>query len=133
MKPSVNDGRQLGCARPRLLSFGPGAPLVLSGGRNLLQVQKNGAGAFSHEPRLWLNEKGDGVDFTAFSISYVHNLLETNATRHFTSLVNSTETQSTSYTSLMWAGERTGVLSYDAGRGLPWGSLAFTMRFTLAS
>ena len=38
MKPSTNDGRQLGCARPRLLGFGKGAPIVLSGGRNLLSV-----------------------------------------------------------------------------------------------
>lgn len=78
MKPSLNDGRQLGCARPRLLSFGSGAPLVLSGGQNLLAVPPaaNGAGAFSHEPRLWINEKGDGEDFNAYSVSYIHNLLE---------------------------------------------------------
>ena len=37
--PSVD--RQLGCARPRLLSFGEGAPIVLSGGRNLVQVLAN--------------------------------------------------------------------------------------------
>jgi len=41
MKPSTNDGRQLGCARPRLLGFGKGGPIVLSGGRNLLSVTKH--------------------------------------------------------------------------------------------
>ena len=51
MKPSTNDGRQLGCARPRLMSFGKGAPLVMSGGRNLVAVPPpaNGEGAFAHE------------------------------------------------------------------------------------
>ena len=37
--PSVD--RQLGCARPRLLSFGESAPIVLSGGRNMVQVLAN--------------------------------------------------------------------------------------------
>lgn len=47
--------------------------------------------------------------------------------------MNSTQTQSTSYTSLMMAGERTGVITYDGGRGLEWGPLAFSMRSTLKS
>ena len=68
----------------------------------------NGAGAFSHEPRLWVNSKGDGGDFTAISISYVHNALVANASLRFSEKVNSTLKESTSYTSLMWSGERSG-------------------------
>ena len=132
MKPSTNDNRQLGCARPRLLSFGKGAPLVLSGGRNLVQVPPpaDGSGAFAHEPRMWVNTKGDGTDFTAISISYVHNALVENATLKFSPKVNSTLTESTSYTALMWTGKRSGVLTYDAGRGKPWAG-AFSIRFSL--
>ena len=132
MKPSTNDGRQLGCARPRLLSFGKGAPLVLSGGRNLAHVPPpaNGAGAFTHEPRMWLNKNGDGEDWAAISISYVHNALVANDTLRFSAKVNSSLTESTSYTALMWTGARSGVLTYDAGRGKPWAG-AFSMRFSI--
>ena len=79
-------------------------------GRNLVAVPPpaNGAGAFSHEPRLWVNSKGDGGDFTAISISYVHNALVANASLRFSEKVNSTLKESTSYTSLMWSGERSG-------------------------
>ena len=132
MKPSTNDGMQLGCARPRLMSFGKDAPLVLSGGRNLVAVPPpaNGEGAFAHEPKMWVNQKGDGVDWTAISISYVHNALIANETLKFSAKVNTTAVESQSYTALMWTGDRSGVLTYDAGRGKPWAQ-AFSIRFTL--
>ena len=79
---------------------------------------------------MWVNTKGDGTDFTAISISYVHNALVENATLKFSPKVNSTLTESTSYTALMWTGKRSGVLTYDAGRGKPWAG-AFSMRFSL--
>lgn len=132
MKPSINDGMQLGCARPRLMSFGKDAPLVLSGGRNLVEVppRANGAGQFAHEPRMWINQKGDGVDWTAISISYIHNALIMNETLKFSAKVNTTAVESQSYTALMWTGNRSGVLTYDAGRDKPWAQ-AFSIRFTL--
>lgn len=134
MKPSTNDGRQVGCARPRLMGFGRDAPLVLSGGRNLAAVppSANGEGQFAHEPRMWVNQKGDGVDWTAISISYVHNALVANDTLKFTPDVNTTATESQSYTALMWTGDRSGVLTYDAGRDTPWAQ-AFSIRFTIAA
>jgi hypothetical protein len=132
MKPSTNDGMQLGCARPRLMSFGKDAPLVLSGGRNLVAVppSANGEGKFAHEPRMWVNKKGDGVDWTAISISYVHNALIANATLKFSEKVNTTAVESQSYTALIWTGDRSGVLTYDAGRDKSWAQ-AFSIRFTL--
>ena len=81
---------------------------------------------------MWINTKGDGVNFTAISISYVHNALIDNSTLRFTAKVNSTSVESTSYTALMWTGERSGVLTYDAGRGKPWAGY-FSMRFSLDS
>lgn len=81
---------------------------------------------------MWVNTKGDGADFTAISISYVHNALMANSTMHFSEKVNSTAVESTSYTALMWTGERSGVLTYDAGRGKPWAGY-FSMRFSLAA
>ena len=79
---------------------------------------------------MWVNQKGDAEDFTAISISYVHNMLEQNASRKFTPQVNSTRSESQSYTSLMWTGERSGVLTYDAGRGTKFAS-AYSVRFAL--
>ena len=57
-------------------------------------------------------------------------MLEQNASRKFTPQVNSTHSESQSYTSLMWTGERSGVLTYDAGRGTDFAS-AYSVRFAL--
>ena len=81
---------------------------------------------------MWVNQKGDGIDWTAISISYVHNALVANDTLQFRPEVNTTATESQSYTALMWTGDRSGVLTYDAGRGTPWAQ-AFSIRFTIAA
>ena len=66
---------------------------------------------------------------TLIWIRYVHNALVENSTLRFSAKVNSTLTESTSYTALIWTGDRSGVLTYDAGRGKPWAG-AFSIRFT---
>ena len=51
-----------GCARPRLLSLGPGAPLIMSGGRLCIESM---TGLF-----LWINPSGQrGDDWERYSIS----------------------------------------------------------------
>ena len=113
MQPGV------GCARPRLMRFDNGA-LVLSGGR---------LSNTNRDVIVWLNAEGDGAWWQAFSISYRHNLLETNASLHFTPTLNASNyRQSMSYTSLVRTGPRTGFVTY--GRRLPGTQdLAFAMGF----
>ena len=55
-----------GCARPRLLSLGPGKPMLISGGR---MCTENMTGLF-----VWLNPTGmPNQKWTRYSISYAHN------------------------------------------------------------
>ena len=57
-----------GCVRPRLLSLGPGAPMLLAGGR--LCSEKT-AGLY-----LWVNAAGlPGAVWRRYSVSYHHNVL----------------------------------------------------------
>ena len=113
-------GRMMGCARPRLIGFGAGG-VVLSGGR----LNKT-----NHENMLWVNAAGDGAAWEAVSISYVHNALEPDGTLHFGPSVNNSNARiSTSYTSLVATGPRTGYVVYS--RLLPSPSAAFALRFEL--
>ena len=115
MQPGV------GCARPRLLRLDSGA-LVLSGGR---------LSDTNRDVLLWLNAAGDGGSWRAFSLSYRHNLLEPNASLHFTPTLNTSNyRQSMSYTSLVATGPASGFVTY--GRRLPnTTDVAFVMRFTV--
>ena len=114
-------GLMMGCARPRLLGFGPGSGVVLSGGR---------LNHTNHENYLWYNAAGDGAAWEAISVSYVHNQLETNSTLRFDASVNESNARiSTSYTSLVKTGPRAGYVVYS--RLLPSPSAAFALRFEL--
>eukprot|EP00729_Bicosta_minor_P006105 gene6105-11830_t len=113
-------GQMMGCARPRLLGL-TGGGVVLSGGR----LNKT-----NHENYLWVNAAGDGADWEAISISYVHNMLEKNATLKFGPSVNNSGARiSTSYTSLVATGAHSGYVVYS--RLLPSPSVAFALRFAL--
>ena len=115
-------GMMMGCARPRLLGL-TGGGVVLSGGR---------LNRTNHENMLWVNAAGDGVAWEAISVSYVHNALEPNGTLHFGASVNNSNARiSTSYTSLVATGSRSGYIVYS--RLLPSPSVAFALRFTLVS
>ena len=99
-------GRWLRAAR--LMRFDNGA-LVLSGGR---------LSNTNRDVIVWLNAEGDGAWWQAFSISYRHNLLETNASLHFTPTLNASNyRQSMSYTSLVRTGPRTGFVTYGRRPG----------------
>ena len=94
----------VGCARPRLLLLG--STLVLSGGR---------LSPTNRDILIWTDENGDGKQWRQQSVSYIHNELSKNnsAIPKFTSLVNNSESrQSTSYTSLLRTGSRSGIITY---------------------
>ena len=113
-------GGLIGCARPRLLGFAGGG-MVLSGGR--LDPQ-------NHDNYVWINGAGDAGDWEAHSVSFVHNALETNATLRFAADLNhTTARESTSYTSLVATGSRSGYVVYS--RLLPSPSISFALRFKL--
>ena len=113
-------GLMMGCARPRLLGLSGGG-VVLSGGR---------LNHTNHENYLWVNTLGDGQAWEAISISYIHNALEPNSSFHFGPSVNNSGARiSTSYTSLVETGPRSGYVVYS--RLLPSPSVAFALRFTL--
>ena len=79
-------------------------PILLSGGR---------LNRTNRDIYVWLNAKGDGIDWHGYSISYWHNRLETNASLHFDGKINaSTKRESTSYTSLIATGPSSGFLVY---------------------
>ena len=68
----------------------------------------------------------------AHSVSYVHNVLEPNATLHFAADLNHTGArESTSYTSLVATGPRSGYVVYS--RLLPSPSISFALRFKLGA
>ena len=115
-------GHMMGCARPRLLGLSGGG-VVLSGGR---------LNHTNHENYLWVNTEGDGRDWEAVSISYVHNKLEPNTTLHFGASVNNSNARiSTSYTSIVATGPSSGYVVYS--RLLPSPSVAFALGFTIES
>ena len=94
----------VGCARPRLLLLG--STLVLSGGR---------LSPTNRDILIWTDENGDGKQWRQQSVSYIHNELAKNNSSipKFTSLVNNSESrQSTSYTSLLRTGPRSGIITY---------------------
>ena len=101
-------GPGIGCARPRLLALDDGS-LVLSGGRPRYN---------SRDPLIWLNAKGDGRRWREYSLSYWHNALVPNATRHFQPSINHSTSwprESTSYTSLIATGSDHGFVVYNEG------------------
>lgn len=117
-------GNLVGCARPRLLAL-PGAAgggaVVLSGGR---------LNAKNHDIYVWINAAGDGVDWEAHSISYLHNTLQTNGTLKFSRDLNNTGArESTSYTSLVGTSDASGYIVYS--RLLPSPSVAFSLHFKM--
>ena len=64
---------------------------------------------------IWTDENGDGKQWRQQSVSYIHNELAKNNSSipKFTSLVNNSESrQSTSYTSLLRTGPRSGIITY---------------------
>lgn len=121
-------GRGVGCARPRLLRVG--ASLLLAGGR---------ANASNQDVFVWLNEAGDGVDWRPHSLTYWHNRLEPDASRHFSPDVNVTASggtlrESNSYTSLVRTGPTTGFVTYTRLPGQRrLSAVAFAMGFSLVS
>jgi hypothetical protein len=118
---SLGDG--VGCARPRLLSLGKAGGVVLSGGRVARGTWDN---------YVWHNAAADGVAWQAYSISYWHNRLMSNASLHFDASVNnSRERISTSYTSLVRTGPTSGFLTYS--RDLPSPSVSFALPFAVAA
>jgi hypothetical protein len=113
-------GVMMGCARPRLLGL-TGGGVVMSGGR----LNKT-----NHENYLWVDSKGDGVAWEAISVSYIHNMKEPNSTLHFGASVNNSGARvSTSYTSIVATGPRSGYVVYS--RLLPSPSVAFALHFNL--
>ena len=112
--------RRVGSARPRLMRTDDGQ-IVLAGGRN---------GPKNRDTMVWLNSGRDGgASWEAASITYWHNVLEPNASLHFTSSVNdSTARQTMSYTSLVKTGAQAGFIVY--ARRLPGKKdVAFSMPF----
>eukprot|EP00928_Gymnodinium_smaydae_P055478 TRINITY_DN39001_c0_g1_i1.p1 TRINITY_DN39001_c0_g1~~TRINITY_DN39001_c0_g1_i1.p1 ORF type:complete len:413 (+),score=45.40 TRINITY_DN39001_c0_g1_i1:40-1239(+) len=111
----------VGSARPRLLRL-PNGQLVLAGGRQ---------GPKSRDIVLWTNEAGDGEEWIPHSISYWHNVLEPDASLHFTPAINaSSQRQSTSYTSLVLTGSSSGFVVYP--RSLNGTNTAFAMPFEIS-
>merc|ERR1711920_995864 len=97
-----------GCVRPRLLALGKS--LVLGGGR---------PNPLSRDVLVWLNSAGDGEDWEAYSISYHHNLLTTNADWMFpeqaTNNSRSFPRLTTSYTSMVKTSNTSGYILYGLG------------------
>ena len=82
----------IGCVRPRLLQMGSPSVAGTDAGRRgplLLESGRQGIDNIS-DVTLWVNEKGDGVEWSRYSISYQHNRLVTNQTRKFTHYINGT-------------------------------------------
>lgn len=114
-------GEGVGCARPRLLALGKRS-LLLSGGRR---------SPTNRDILLWHNAAGDAAIWEAHSISFLHNQLEPNATLHFDAKLNaSLLRESTSYTSLIATGERSGFIVYSRHKP-PGPDVAFAMPFWL--
>ena len=98
--------------------------IVLSGGRT---------NPTNRDVLLWINAKGDGVHWEEHSITYWHNVLETNRSLLFTPAVNhSTKRESTSYTSLVKTGPAAGFIIY-ARHLPPQPDVAFAMPFVVPS
>jgi len=100
----------VGCARPRLMGTDSGA-IALSGGR---------LNPTNRDVLLWINGKGDGVDWDEYSITYHHNQLVANQSLHFTPAVNDSRArETTSYTSLVKTGANSGFIIYARFRSSP--------------
>lgn len=113
-------GHNIGCARPRLLTMPSGA-VLLSGGR----LHRG-----NWDTYVWLNAAGDGKAWSAHSVSYWHNVMQTNASLRFPPSVNASASRiSTSYTSLVATGAASGFVVYSRTEPSP--SVGFAMPFTL--
>ena len=123
---SMGDG--VGCARPRLLRCASGA-VVLAGGR--LHPNNHDTYVWSHSSAMSPSAYATNGSWTPHSISYQHNLLEPNASLHFTSEVNGSGfRQTTSYTSLVKTGAEEGFVVY-ARHLPPFPDVAFSMSFVV--
>ena len=97
-----------GCARPRLLSLGPGRPTLMSGGR---MCWADETGLF-----VWLNPSGmPGAKWERYSLSYAHNQHWTGPDSYkFDERINgSTFFETQAYTSLMQVGDMEAVVTYN--------------------
>ena len=107
-----------GCVRPRLLALE--GSLVLTGGR---------PDPISRDQLMWLNARGDAEQWDAYSLSYWHNRLTTNANWTFPSAATndsrSFPREDTSYNSIVRTGSTSGFVLY--GQGIR----SFTMSFTV--
>ena len=107
-----------GCVRPRLLALE--GCLVLTGGR---------PNPISRDQLMWLNARGDAEHWEAYSLSYWHNRLTTNANWTFPSAATndsrSFPREDTSYNSIVRTGSTSGFVLY--GQGIR----SFTMSFTV--
>ena len=117
-----------GCARPRLLSLGPGKPLLLSGGR--LCVEN------TTDLSLWVNEDGmggygqsgsNGPAFVKHSLSFWHNHLWNGGNRSANLfrpswINNSADWETLAYTSIMPAGPDSAYIVYQKYSAPKWGS-----------
>lgn len=120
----------VGCVRPKLLLV-PGAPLILSAGRNCVDGTRDN--------RLWTAAaEAPGANATEYSLSYQHNRLwRGNASFLFNASVNGTKLWETqSYTSLALTGENSFAIFYQKFMEPTfWGSTAsanFVMHVTVA-
>jgi len=116
----------VGCVRPKLLQFGVGGPLLISGGRNCVADRK--------DISLWESAAGGG--WVEHSLSFQHNRLwQGNASFLFDARVNATvgfETQS--YTSLVRTGAGSFAVFYNkffSPNWPPWPSANFMMQVSV--
>ena len=122
-----------GCARPRVLSFGRGAPLLLSGGRNCADKER--------DISIWLNPDGmaglGANQWVRYSLTAQHNRLwGGDRSLLYPAAVNSTTpagaATTLSYTSLLATGRNAGIVFYNRYVGKIFGrSVSFAMRFTI--
>ena len=98
-----------GSARPTLLRVGK--YLLLSGGRHC----NSAAGS---DVSVWLNADGMATSWEHYSLSYRHNLGEPNASKRFTSGVNtSCRSETSAYTSMSLISATSFAVHYDAPGG----------------
>ena len=123
----------IGCCRPRLLQL-PAGPLLLSGGR----CTPIGPA----ENHLWVNRRGDLIEWERISLSAPHNRLAPRAgVPTFSAGVNCTaangtrlpkcpQSETLGYTSLLPLGDRSALIVYSLNSE-QCASCAYSMRFRL--
>jgi len=121
----------IGCCRPRVLQLAAG-PVLLTGGR----CTPIGPA----ENHMWVNQKGDLVDWEKISLSSHHNALapadmpkysvDVNCTaKNGTRMEKCSDRETLGYTSLLPTGNSSGVVVYNLNsRKCP---CAYSMRFSV--